>query len=105
MWDRITVRLRRNSLMALHAYKPGEYFCRSVVAKSSEQSLKQLKDNSIDILKKDIDDHEPVVDESTMESRSTRKDMEQGLPREKSKKSQGKQKAFFASDSATKRPK
>ena len=40
-----------------------------------------------------------------MESRSTRKDMEEGLAREKSKKSRGKRKAALASESATKRPK
>ena len=88
--------------MASRAYKAGEYFSRPVVAKlSSEQS----KDNSADISRKDLDDHEPVVDESTRESRPTRKDVEEGLPREKSKKSKGKRKASFASVSATKRPK
>lgn len=82
--------------MASRAYKPEEYFRRPVVAKLFEQSSKQSEDNSVDISKKDIDDHELVVDESTIESRSTRKDMEEGLPREKSKNSQGKRKASFA---------
>ena len=81
--------------MASRAYKPGEYFRRSVVAKSSEQSLKQSEDNGVDISKKDIDDHEPVVNKSTVESHSTWRDMEEGSPGEKSKKSQGKRKAFF----------
>ena len=32
---------------------------------------------------KDLDDDEPIVDESTRKSRSTRKDVEEDLPREK----------------------
>ena len=68
----------------------------------SEQTSEQSEDNSVDISRKDLDDHEPVVDESMRESRSTRKDVEKGLPREKS---QGKRKASFASESATKRSK
>ena len=100
-WDRITVRLPRNSVMGSCAYKPGEYFRRSEVAKSSEQSSEQPEDNNADIPRKNLDDHEPVFDDSTRESCSTRKDVEEGLPREKSKKSQGKRKASFASESAT----
>ena len=91
--------------MASRVDKPGEYFRHSVVAKLSEQSSEQSEDNSVDISRKDLDDHEPVVDESTRESRSTRKDVEEGLPREKSKKSQGKRKASFASESAKRRKK
>ena len=90
--------------MASRACKPGEYFRRSVVAKSCEQSLKQSEDNSVDISRKDLDDHEP---ESTRESRSTPKDVEEGLPHEKvekSKKSEGKRKSSFASESAAKGP-
>ena len=45
--------------MASRTYKPGEYFRRSVVAKSSEQSSEQSEDNSVDISRKDLDDHEP----------------------------------------------
>ena len=82
MWDRITVRLRRKSVMASRAYKLGEYFRRSVLTKSFQQSSEQ-----------DLDDQEPVVDESTRERRSIRKDVEEDLPREKSKKSQGERKA------------
>ena len=63
------------------AYKPGEYFRRSAVAKSSEQRSEQSEDNSVDISWNDLDDHEPVVDKSTRESRSTRKDVEESLPR------------------------
>ena len=81
MWDRITVRLPRNFVLASRGYKPGEYFRRSVVAKSSEQSSEQSEDNSVDISRNDLDDHEPVVDKSTRESRSTRKDVEESLPR------------------------
>ena len=58
--------------MASRAYKAGESFSRPVVAKLFEQSSEQSKDNSADISRKDLDDHEPVVDESTRESRSTR---------------------------------
>ena len=90
--------------MASRAYKPGEYFRRSVLAKSFEQSSEQSEDNSVDISRKDLANDEPVVNESTRESRSTRKDVEEDLPREKSKKSQGKRKASVASESATKRP-
>ena len=91
--------------MASRAYKPGEYFLPSVPAKSFEHSWEPSEDNSVDISRKDLDYDEPVVDESTRESRSTRKDVEEELPREKSKKSQGKRKASFASESATKKPK
>ena len=69
------------------------------MAKSSEQSSEQSEDNSVDISRKDIDDHEPVVDESKRENRSTRKDVEKGLPSEKSK-SHVKRKASFASEFA-----
>ena len=104
MWDRINVRLPRHSVMASRAYKLGDYFRRSVVAKSSEQSSAQSEDIKVDISRKDLDDHESVVDESTRKSRSTQKDVEEGLPSEKSKKSHaGKRKASFASESATKR--
>ena len=44
----------------MYTCKPREYFRRSVVARSSEQSLEQSEDNSVDILRKDLDDHEPV---------------------------------------------
>ena len=57
--------------MASRAYKPGEYFLFSVVAKSSVQGSEQSVDNSVDISRKDLDDHEPVVCESTRESWST----------------------------------
>ena len=56
-------------------------------AKSFEQSLDQSEDNSVHISRKDLDCDEPVVDESSRESRSTRKNVEEDLPREKSKKS------------------
>ena len=83
-----------------YIYKTGQYFCRSVMAKSSEQSSEHSENNSVYISRKDLDDHKPVVDERTRESCSTRKDLEEGLAREKSKMSQGKRKAFFASESA-----
>ena len=51
-------RLPRNSVMASRAYEPGEYFCRSVVAKLSEQSSEQSEDNSIDISREDLDDNQ-----------------------------------------------
>ena len=76
--------------MASCAYKPGESFRHSAMAKSSEQSSKQLEGNSVEISQKDLDEHEPVVDKSMRESRSTQKDVEEGLPCEKSKKSNGK---------------
>ena len=57
---------------------------------SSEQSSEQSEDNSVHLLRKGIDDHDPVVNESMRESRSTWKDVEEGLPCDKSKKSQGK---------------
>ena len=69
--------------MASRAYKLGDYFRRSVVAKSSEQSSAQSEDIKVDISRKDLDDHESVVDESTRKSRSTQKDVEEGLPSEK----------------------
>ena len=76
LWDRITVRLPQNSVMVPRTYKPGEYFSCPVVAKSSEQiSLELSRDNSVDISRKDLDDHEPVVDESTRENLLTRKDV------------------------------
>ena len=59
--------------MASRKYKPGEYFRRSVLAKSFEQSSEQSEDNSVDISRKDLDGDEPVVDESSRESRLTRK--------------------------------
>ena len=49
-----------------------------MVAKSSEQSSEQSEDNSIEISRKDLGHHEPVVDKSKRESRSTRKDVEEG---------------------------
>lgn len=52
---------------------------------------------------KDLDNDEPVVNESTEECHSTQKDVEENLPQEKSKKSQGKRKASFASEPATKK--
>ena len=64
MWDRITIRLPQKSVMGSRAYKPGEYFRRSVLAKSFEQSSEQSEDNSVDIARKDLDDDKPVVDES-----------------------------------------
>ena len=54
--------------MASRADKPGEYFRRPVWAKSFEQSSEMTEDNSVDISRKDLDDDEPVVDESTRES-------------------------------------
>ena len=57
-----------------------------MLAKSFEQSSEQSGDNSVDISRKDLDDHEPVVEESTRERRTTRKDVEEDLPRDKSKK-------------------
>ena len=77
--------------MASRKYKSGEYFRRSVLAKSLEHSSEQSEDNSVDISRKDLDGDEPVVDER--ESRSTRKNVEEDLPREKSKKSQPKTQA------------
>ena len=91
--------------MASRTHKPGEYFRRSVPAKSFEQSSKQSEDNSVDISQKDLDDDEPVVDKSMRESRSTQTDVQEGLPHEKSKRSQGKRKTSFASESLTKKPK
>ena len=41
--------------MASRAYKQGEYFRHSVLAKSFEQSLEQSEDNSVDISRKDLD--------------------------------------------------
>ena len=69
--------------MASRKYKPGEYFRCSVLTKSIEQSLEQSEDNGVDILRKDLDGDEPVVEESLRESRSTRKNMEEDLPHEK----------------------
>ena len=46
------VRLLQNSVKASRAYKLGEYFRRSVVAKSSKQSSEQSEDNSVDISRK-----------------------------------------------------
>ena len=63
--------------------KPGEYFRRSVLAKSFEQSSEQSEDNSVDILRKDVDDDESIVDKSTRERHSTWKDVEEDLPHEK----------------------
>ena len=77
--------------MASRKYKHGEYFRRSVLAKSFEHSSEQSEDNSVDISRKELDGDEPVVDER--ESRSTRKNVEEDLPREKSKKSQPKTQA------------
>jgi len=77
--------------MASRKYKPGEYFRRSVLAKSFEHNSEQSEDKSVDISRKDLDGDEPVVDER--ESRSTRKNVEEDLPREKSKKSQPKTQA------------
>ena len=65
--------------MASRAFKPEEYFRRSVLAKSFEQSSEQSEDNSVDISRKYLDDDEPVVDESTRERRSTRKRCGRGL--------------------------
>ena len=64
-----------------------------------------LEDNSVDIWQKDLDGDDPVVDDSSRESCSTQKNEKEDLPSEKSKKSQGKRKASFASESATKKPK
>ena len=79
--------------MASPKYKPGEYFRCSVLTKSIEQSSEQSDDNGVDILRKDLDGDEPVVEESLRESRSTRKNMEEDLPHEKSQKSQPKTQA------------
>ena len=68
-----------------------------------EQSSQQSEDNSVNISQKDLDDDEPVVDESERESHTTLKDVEENLLREKSKKSQGKRKAYFTSESTTKK--
>ena len=87
MWDRITVILPLKSVMASRKYKPGEYFRRSVLAKSFEQSSEQSEDNSVKISRKGLDGDEPVVDESSREGRSTRVNVEEDLPRKKSKKS------------------
>ena len=89
MWDRITVILPRKPVMASHAWKRGKYFRRSVLSKSFEQSSEQSEDNSVDNSRKYLDDNEAVVDESTKESRTrtTWNDVEEDLPREKSKKS------------------
>ena len=75
------------------------------MAKSFEQSSERSEDNSVDISRKDLHDHELAVGESTRKSLSTRKDVEEGLPSEKSKRSKGKRKASFGPESATKRPK
>ena len=89
MWDRITVILPRKPVMASHAWKRGKYFRRSVLSKSFEQSSEQSEDNSVDNSRKYLDDNEAVVDKSTKESRTrtTWNDVEEDLPREKSKKS------------------
>ena len=52
-----------------------------MLAKSFDQSSEQSEDSSVDISRKDLDDDEPIVDESTRESHSTRKDAEEDLPR------------------------
>ena len=93
MCDRITVRSPRLSVMASHEYKPSEYFRSSVLAKSFEKSSEQSEDNSVDISRKDLGGHEPLVDESSRESRWTRKNVEEDLTREKSNKSQPKTQA------------
>ena len=52
-------------------------FCAGQIEQSSEQS----EDSSVAISRKDLDDDdEPIVDESTRESRSTRKDVEKSNP-------------------------
>ena len=66
--------------MASPKYKSGEYFRRSVLAKSFEHSSEQSEDNSVDISRKELDGDRRVVDER--ESRSTRKNVEEDLPRE-----------------------
>ena len=48
--------------MASSKYKPGEYFRRSVLTKSFEQSTEPSEDNSVVISRKDLDGDEPVVD-------------------------------------------
>ena len=106
MWDRITVRSPRNSLIASRTHRPGEYFRRFVVAKSSEQSSEQSEDNSGDISRKDLDDHEPGScrrehDGKPLDSERCGR----GLATESPKKSQEKRKASFPSESATKRHK
>ena len=78
---------------ASHEYKPWEYFRSSVLAKSFEKSSEQSEDNSVDISRKDLGGHEPLVDESSRESRWTRKNVEEDLTREKSNKSQPKTQA------------
>ena len=60
---------------------------------NSEQRSEPSEDNSVDISRKDLDGDEPVVDNSSMESCSTRKNVEEDLPSEK--KSRGKRKASF----------
>ena len=57
--------------MASRTYRPGKYFRRFALSKSFKHSSEQSKDKSVDISRKDLDDDEPVVDESTGESRST----------------------------------
>ena len=51
-----------------------------MLAKSFELSSEQSEDHSVDISRKDLNDDEPIVDKSTEESRSIRKDVEEDLP-------------------------
>ena len=73
-------------------------------AKSFEQGSEQSEGNSVDISRKDLGDAERGVDKSARESRRLGKMWKRTLPCEKSKKSQGKRKASFAPESATKEP-
>ena len=51
-----------------------------MLAKSFEESSKQSRNKCVDISRNDLDDdYEQVVDESTRENRSTRKDVEENL--------------------------
>ena len=57
-----------------------------MLPKSFGKSWEKSEDNNDDIPRKDLhDDDEPIVDESMKEGRSTPKDVEEGLPRDKSK--------------------
>ena len=76
-----------------------------MVAKSSEQSSKQLEDNSVDISKKRQMIMNQLSTRVPWKAARLGKIWNRALPREKSKKSQGKRKASFASESTTKRPK
>lgn len=89
--------------MASRAYKRGEYFRRSVLAKSVEKSSEHSDDNSVDISRKDLDDDNQLSTRARGKAARLGKMCKRNCHAEKSKKSQGKRKASFAPESATKK--